>query len=172
MIWLDWVPRQYCINVRNLSFYNKSVLLHLLKQEGAILFIWINFVKSPEKWISSETNGRHLHTEKSSSNRREQSGQSRSPFYVMVLQRWLIYLIRLNVRSRVSVTNSSEITGSRNVFHLCLVFHGLVEHLIDYFNESGITGIDFKIIYRSLSWLANETKKFDDDRAWDSPVSL
>ena len=53
-----------------------------------------------------------------------------------------------------------------------LYINRLVEHLFDNFNKSNFTGFDSKIIYRSLSWLANETKEFEDNRAWDNPVSL
>ena len=53
-----------------------------------------------------------------------------------------------------------------------LYVHRLVKCLFDNFDESNLTGFDYQIIYRSQSWLANETKEFDDNRAWDNPVSL
>ena len=55
----------------------------------------------------------------------------------------------------------------RNVLHPCSVFYRLVEYLFDYFDKSNLAGFDFQIIYCSQSWLANETKQFDDN-----PVSL
>ena len=51
-----------------------------------------------------------------------------------------------------------------------LYVYRLVTYLFDNFDESNLTGFNFQIIYRSQSWLANERKEFDDNRAWDNPV--
>jgi hypothetical protein len=53
-----------------------------------------------------------------------------------------------------------------------LYVHRLVKCLFDNFDESNLTGFDYQIIYHFQSWLANETKEFDDNQAWDNPVSL
>ena len=53
-----------------------------------------------------------------------------------------------------------------------LCVHRLVEHLFDDLSESNLSRFDFQIIRFSQSWLANETKKFDYNRAWDKPCQV
>ena len=48
----------------------------------------------------------------------------------------------------------------------------LVKYLFDDVDGFNSAGFDLHIVYRSQSWLGNETKKFDDNREWVNPASL